>query len=144
MRHMLASIATDMIWEIVFCQPSHFIDIPDFGHPFPMSFEGALGTTHWNSRFPWLMKIPGLVPQSLIVWSWPTMRSNLEWRAAIKAQVDKILDPRHKDAFDNSPDRTLVHQLTDPKIPADVRRPKESSLRTSISLAPAWALLCGP
>ncbi|EGY14474.1 trichodiene oxygenase [Verticillium dahliae VdLs.17] len=121
-RHMLASIATDMIWEIVFCQPSHFIDAPDFGHPFPMSFEGALGTTHWNSHFPWLMKMLGLLPESLIVWAWPTMRSNIEWRAAIKAQVDKIIDPRNKDAFDNSPDRTLVHQLTDPKIPADVRQ----------------------
>ncbi|KAF5026356.1 hypothetical protein F66182_1564 [Fusarium sp. NRRL 66182] len=121
-RRMLASLATDIIWEIAFCQPSDFIAAPDFSHPFPIAFEVALGVTHWNSHFPWLMKLLSFVPQSLVVRAWPTMRASFEWRDTIKQQVDKIMDPRNKDAFDTSPDKTLVHQLTGPDIPQELRK----------------------
>jgi cytochrome P450 len=121
-RRMLASAATDIIWEIVFRQPSHFTEAPEFSHPFPMSFEGALAASHWNSHFPWLMKMLNLIPEWVIYATWPMMRTNLEWRKAITAQVDKIMDPRNKDAYENSAQQTLVHQLTNPKIPEDVRK----------------------
>lgn len=76
-RHMLASVGTNMIWEIVFCQPSPFIDATDFAHPFPMALDKAQATSHWNSNFPWLIKLLHFVPESLIFSAWPAMRSSL-------------------------------------------------------------------
>lgn len=112
--HMWASSVTDIIINIVFGEPSHYLDAPDFADPFPLAVRNISYLTHTLNHFGFLTRG---IPLSWFKPLWPDLRCFLGFRDTLEAKIGFLLREDRREDFENSAVRTLFHEMIDSKLP---------------------------
>lgn len=117
--HMWAASVTDVIINIVFGEPSHYLDAPAFSDPFPLAVRNISQLTHTLNHFGFLMR---KVPLTWLKPFLPDLRCFLGFRDTLEAKISLLMREDRKQDFENSAVRTLFHEMMDSKLsPQDLR-----------------------
>ncbi|KAI0377618.1 cytochrome P450 [Hypomontagnella monticulosa] len=117
--HMWAASVTDVIINIVFGEPSHYLDAPGFADPFPLAVRNITHLTHTLNHFGFLTRG---IPLAWFKPLWPDLKCFLDFRDTLESKIGALMREDRKEDFENSATRTLFHEMLDSKLsPEDLR-----------------------
>ncbi|KAL4795745.1 cytochrome P450, partial [Aspergillus venezuelensis] len=91
-NEMFGCWTTDIIVEYCFERRYDLVQKPDFKAPFVASFIDMMEPIHWITQFPWMFKSMKMLPDAIVCWLNPRMKSVISFNNEMLAQVRESLD----------------------------------------------------
>ncbi|KAI1389444.1 cytochrome P450 [Hypoxylon trugodes] len=130
--HVWASLSTDVIMEIAFCQSTQHVDSPDFKSDFTVA---TVFSTHVITHFKFITTFINLLPKWLAKIAVPSLETVIRLEEELYRQVVDIINGGNIEAKE-SQHPTLVHEILSSRLPPEELTP-ERLTQESISVGAA-------
>ncbi|KAI1372942.1 cytochrome P450 [Hypoxylon crocopeplum] len=121
--HMWGSMASDIIMEVVFARPKHYVDAPDFRSDFTVALQDLAFTAHIMTHFGFILSFMNTFLNWLVKATVPSMKSIIEYREEMERQIVDTMHGRNIEARESS-HPTIFHDILSSNQP-----PEELSLQ---------------
>jgi hypothetical protein len=78
--HMWGSMTSDVIAEVVFARPRHYVDYPDFKSDFTVALSDMVFSAHIMTHFGFILTIMNSLPNWFVKLTVPPIKSVVEFR----------------------------------------------------------------
>lgn len=115
---MWATMTADVITELAFARSTDFSAAPDFKSPYSQAMASSVFYAHHTTHFDWLRAAMNWMPDSVLGTLMPPFKPILEYRVAIRSQIQDMLLGRNMDAKEAS-HLTIFHDILASDLPAE-------------------------
>lgn len=116
LMEMWGCMTSDVITELVFARPKHFVDTPNLKSEFSNSLSDMVYTAHYMTHFGWLLAVMNALPNWFVKLTAPPFRSVIEFREEMERQIADILAGRNTEAKTAS-HPTVFHEILSSNLP---------------------------
>ncbi|KAK0702403.1 cytochrome P450 [Lasiosphaeris hirsuta] len=118
LMEMWGCMTSDVITELVFARPKHFVESAGLKSEFSNSLSDMVYTTHYMTHFGWLLTVMNALPNWFVKIAAPPFRSVIEFREEMERQIADILAGRNTEAKTAS-HPTVFHEILSSSLPAE-------------------------
>lgn len=87
---MWGSMTSDVIMEVVFARPKHYVDAPDFRSDFTVALRDMVFTSHVMTHFGFILTIMNSLPNWFVKWAVPQIKSVIGFREVRRRLLSSV------------------------------------------------------